>query len=44
MDSVTRRNKKYFKKKKKKKKNRKWTPEKCPCKFCQTYIKNVGYI
>ena len=23
---------------------RKWTPEKCPCKLCQTYIKNVGYI
>ena len=23
---------------------RKWTPEKCPCKLCQTYIKNVSYI
>ena len=23
---------------------RKWAPEKCPCKLCQTYIKNVGYI
>ena len=27
-----------------KNKNRKWTPEKCPCKLCQTYIKNIGYI
>ena len=27
-----------------KNKIRKWTPEKCPCKLCQTYIKNVGYI
>ena len=25
-----------------KNKIRKWTPEKCPCKLCQTYIKNVG--
>ena len=23
---------------------RKWTPEKCPCKLCQIYIKKVGYI
>ena len=23
---------------------RKWTLEKYPCKVCQTYIKNVGYI
>ena len=23
---------------------RKWTPKKCPCKLCQTYIKNIGYI
>ena len=23
---------------------RMWTPEKCPCKLCQRYIKNVGYI
>ena len=27
-----------------KNKIRKWTPEKCPCKLCQTYVKNVGYI
>ena len=27
-----------------KNKIRKWTPEKCPWKLCQTYIKNVGYI
>ena len=27
-----------------KNKIRKWTPEKCPCKLFQTYIKNVGYI
>ena len=27
-----------------KNKIRKWTPEKCPCKLCQTYIKNIGYI
>ena len=27
-----------------KNKIRKWTPEKCPCKLCQTYTKNVGYI
>ena len=23
---------------------RNWIPEKYPCKLCQTYIKNVGYI
>ena len=27
-----------------KNKIRKWIPEKCPSKLCQTYIKNVGYI
>ena len=27
-----------------KNKIRKWIPEKCPCKFCQTYMKNAGYI
>ena len=27
-----------------KNKIRNWIPEKCPCKLCQTYIKNVGYI
>ena len=27
-----------------KNKIRKLTPEKCPCKLCQTYIKNDGYI
>ena len=27
-----------------KNKIRKWSLERCPCKFCQTYIKNVGYI
>ena len=27
-----------------KNKIRKWTPEKCPCKLCQTYIKSIGYI
>ena len=27
-----------------KNKIRKWTPEKYPCKLCQTYIKNAGYI
>ena len=27
-----------------KNKIRKWTPEKCPCKLCQTYRKNVGHI
>ena len=27
-----------------KNKIRKWTHEKCPCKFCHTYIKSIGYI
>ena len=27
-----------------KNKIRNWIPEKCPCKLCQTYIKNFGYI
>ena len=27
-----------------KNKIRMWTPEKCPCKLCQTCIKNAGYI
>ena len=27
-----------------KNKIRKWIPQKCPCKLCQTCIKNVGYI
>ena len=27
-----------------KNKIRKWIPEKRPCKFCQPYIKNVGYV
>ena len=27
-----------------KNKIRNWIPEKCPCKLCQIYIKNVGYI
>ena len=22
----------------------KWMPKKCPCKLCQTYIKNIGFI
>lgn len=26
-----------------KNKIRKWIPEKCPCKLCQTYIKNVAF-
>ena len=27
-----------------KNKIRKWTPEKCPCKLCQTYTKHFGCI
>ena len=27
-----------------KNKIRKWIPEKCLCKLCQTYLKTVGYI
>ena len=27
-----------------KNKIKKWIPEKCPCKLCQTYIKNIGFI
>ena len=23
---------------------RKYVPEKCPCKLCQIYIKNVGFM
>ena len=23
---------------------KKWIPKKCPCKLCQTYIKNIGFI
>ena len=23
---------------------KKWIPQKCPCKLCQTYIKNIGFI
>ena len=22
----------------------KWIPKKCPCKLCQTYVKNIGFI
>ena len=24
--------------------SKKWIPKKCPCKLCQTYIKNIGFI
>ena len=27
-----------------KKANKKWTPEKCPCRLCKVYISNVGCI
>ena len=23
---------------------KKWIPKKCPCKLCQTYVKNIGFI
>ena len=23
---------------------KKWIPKKCPCKLCQTYIKNIGFL
>ena len=23
---------------------KKWIPKKCPCRLCQTYIKNIGFI
>ena len=27
-----------------KKEIKKWSPEKCPCRYCKVYISNVGFI
>ena len=44
MESFTKRNKNSSSLTVFKNKIRKWTPEKCLCKLCQTYMKTVGYI